>query len=64
MSAARRGVGKGWTYTQEREHAQNFKPLGADWTYENDGGFLLGIPQGPSVSRLVHGRVLGVSSPG
>ena len=32
---------------QEREQAQNFEPLGADWTYESDGIFLLNFFRNP-----------------
>ncbi len=37
------GIGKGWSSMKTREHVINFKALGADWTYENDGGFVLGF---------------------
>ncbi len=43
----REAVGKGWTYVQEREHAKNFESLGADWTYEHDGIFLLDFLRDP-----------------
>jgi hypothetical protein len=60
----REGVGKGWTYTQEREHAQNFKPLGADWTYENDGDFLLDFLRDPPSRARSGSRSRGYRHPG